>query len=272
MLHRIAFLTVSALWPALAGAACSRPIVVPATTLGRLMVVEAGAAVSGIFPDLLRERGDKAGCKFVFPAVPRARAEFMVRSGEADLLLPSVKVAQRDGWGRFVPMVSAEWALVSRAGAAPPASVEQLLERPGIKFNAIRGFNYGAAYLAMLARLDKQGKLEYVNDPLTVARKMQAGRADYTYMSALTFASALEQLDGAAEFRRKVRYTRLAGLPASVTGVYIARTTPAADAAQIEAILVGIRQDGELLNRLRAFFSPEELAGISALPEPRAGE
>ncbi|MFM9436190.1 hypothetical protein ACFDR9_003273 [Janthinobacterium sp. CG_23.3] len=49
-------------------------------------MIVAGDVVSGAFPDRRRELGDKMGCKFVFPVVPRARmASMFLQSGEADL-------------------------------------------------------------------------------------------------------------------------------------------------------------------------------------------
>ena len=256
--------------PAAAASSCSRPIIVPASSLGRLVVVNPGRNdASGIYPDLLRAGGKKAGCEFIFPVVPRARAEFMVQSGQADLLVGSTRVAERDAWGRFVPLMGTGWLLVSSPSRsdAPPKTVQELLERPGIKFNAVRSYNYGPAYLAMLARLDKLGLLEYVSDPQTIVRKMQAGRVDYTFMPSHTFAGALDEMGVPRSFRAAVRYTRLADMPLAVTGVYLSKNLPAADLGLIEAILAQIRQEGEMLVRLRKFFSPEEMASSFTLPE-----
>lgn len=251
------------------GLNCSRPIVVPASSLGKLVVVTPGSDdVSGIYPDLLREGGKKAGCEFVFPVVPRARAEFMVRSGQADLLVGAAKVTERDAWGRFVPILGTEWMLISSParGDTPPRTVQELLERPGIKFNAVRSYNYGPVYQAMLARLDKLGVLEYVMDPQTIVRKMQAGRADYTFMPSTTFAGTLHELGVKEEFRSKVRYSRLIDMPATATGVYLSGKITAGDASLIETILNQIRHDGEMLVRLRKLFSPAELSSSFALP------
>lgn len=267
---RTASLVLLLLLPAAALAACSRPLVVPASALGRMMMVnEASGEVGGIYPELLRERGRRIGCEFMFPAMPRARAEHMMQSGEGDLLVGAVRVPERDRWGTYVPMIGTEWMLISIRGDAPPATTEELLARPGIKFNAVRSYNYGPAYLALLARLDKQGKLEYVKDPQTIVRKMEAGRVDYTFMPSNTFAGALAELGLRDSLGPKVHYTRLQGMPTSTSGVYISNRTLPADAAQVAAMLVQLSQDGELLARTRRFFSAAEMSSTFPLPRNR---
>jgi polar amino acid transport system substrate-binding protein len=161
--------------------------------------------------------------------VPRARAEAMLRQGEADLMVGAVQVPERDQWGRYVPMIGTEWMLVS-TDADPPRSTGELLARPGIRLNVVRSYNYGPAYLALLARLDKQGRLEYVKDPQTIARKMDIGRASYAYMPSNTFAGALEETGLRDSLGQRVHYTRLAGIPPSTSGVYISRKTAPDDA------------------------------------------
>lgn len=264
---RTASLVLAVLLPQAALAGCSRPIVVPASALGRMMVVNEGSGeASGIYPELLRERGRKIGCEFLFPVMPRARAEYMVQNGEGDLLVGAVRVPERDRWGTYVPMIGTEWMLISIRDDAPPRTPEELLARPGIKFNAVRSYNYGPGYLALLARLDRQGKLEYVKDPQTIVRKMEAGRADYTFMPSTTFAGALAELGLRDSLGPRVHYTRLHGLPTSTSGVYISSRTPPDDVAQVTAMLVQLSHDGELLARARRYFSPSEMSSTFALP------
>lgn len=252
-----------------AAAACSRPIVVPASSLGRMMMVNAASGeVGGVYPELLRERGRKAGCEFVFPVVPRARAEAMLRQGDGDLMVGAVQVPERDLWGRYVPMIGTEWMLIS-TDPDPPRSTDDMLARPAIRLNVVRSYNYGPAYLALLARLEKQGKLEYVKDPQTIVRKMEAGRANYTYMPSNTFAGTLEEMGLRESLGARVHYTRLAGISASTSGVYISGKTPAADAAQLASMLEQLSRDGELLARTRKFFTPAEMSSSFPLPPAR---
>src|SRR5471030_1782283 len=119
-------------------AACSRPILVPAPPLGK--TVESSPhlnIVTGVYPELLREYGEKAGCQFKFLPMPWVRAEMAVQSGKADILLSAVQVPERDAWGRFIALVGADWKLVSLRGDTPPRSVDELLARPGVRVNAV---------------------------------------------------------------------------------------------------------------------------------------
>jgi polar amino acid transport system substrate-binding protein len=257
------------LLPALACAACSRPIVVPASALGKMMAVNpATQEVSGVYPDLLRERGRRAGCQFMFPIVPRARAEAMMRQGDGDLFVGAIKVPERESWGQYVALLGTEWMLVSTMDQ-PPRSVDELLALPGIRVNAVRSYNYGPAYQAMLAALERAGKLEYVPDAETIARKMQAGRADFTYMPSNTFAGAMDEAGLRGTLGPRVRYTRLAGLPASSNGAYLSRRLAAADAEQLTAILLQLRDDGALIARIRQEYTAADMVSLYPLPRGR---
>ena len=93
----IAVLVAALVTPGAAIANCSRPIVVPASSLGKMLVVdEATGTISGIYPDILRSKGQKIGCIFEFPIVSRARAELMFRNGDADLLVGATQQAERE--------------------------------------------------------------------------------------------------------------------------------------------------------------------------------
>jgi len=251
-----------------AQAACSRPITVPASSLGKMVIVNNETdEVSGIYPDLLRERGLKAGCTFVFPIAPRARAELMVSSGESDLLVGSVKVPERDAWaGDYVAIHGSEWMLASLLTTPAPKSVEELLARPGLRFNAVRGYNYGPEYLVMLEKLKKMGKLEYMKDPESIVRKMQMRRADYTLMPASTFAGALYAMDLKEKLGSQVRYTQLEGLPTTVNGVYLSKKLSPQDMTAVKNLLIEIRNEDAVMTRMKKIFTKEELVSHFPLP------
>ena len=252
-----------------ARAGCSRPIIAPASALGKMVVIDKDGGVSGIYPELLREQGRKAGCVFEFPVVPRARAEIMLRTGQADVLLAATAGPERLQWGDYIPMIGTEWLLVSKVGAATPASVAALTAMSGIRFNAVRGFNYGADYQAMLDALERTGQLELVANAQTVAAKMLAGRADYSYMPSNTFAGALEALGLDAARRAEFQYTRLVGMPTSTSGVYLSKKLAPADARQVAAVLLALRADDSLLARARSVYTPQEMSSIFPLPAPK---
>lgn len=254
-----------------AHARCSRPIVVPVSPIGKVMIINpASGAISGVYPELLRERGPAFGCDFVFRAMPRVRAEQAVSEGSADLLVASPKSPQRDAWGEYVPMIGSEWVLITLRTDPPPASVEELLARPGIRLNAVRSYNFGPAYLAMMERLYQLDKLEYVSDPQTIVRKMAAGRADYAYMPSNTFVGALDELGLRATLGPRVRYSHLSGIPISTSGVYVSRKMAPADAAQVLALLEALSRESAVLERTRKYFTPAEMISTFELPSAAA--
>ena len=231
-----------------------------------LVVDEATGTVSGIYPDILRTKGRKMGCTFEFPIASRARAELMFRNGDADLLVGATQQTAREPWGTYEPMVRVEWVLVSSMGRPLPRTAEELASMTGIRFNAVRGYNYGLGYGEMLRRLDTQRKLEMVSSPETVAKKMLAGRADFTFMPSNTFSGALDRLDVEQYRREQFQYTRLEGIPASTSGVYLSRQLTEADGAILSRMLNEIRAEGLILARAKACYGKRDLVSLTALP------
>jgi polar amino acid transport system substrate-binding protein len=202
--------------------------------------------------------------------MPRLRAEMIMQAGQGDLMVGLVKVAERDFWGSFFPMLGSEWTLITDRSDAP-STVQELLDLPNIRVNVVRGFNAGPAYQAMLAALDKQGKLEYVNDAQTVVRKMKAGRVDFTYMPSNTFAGALDEMGIKDSYGKSIRYLKLGGIPPTVIGVYLSRRMAPDDSRQVDAVLTQMRHDGALMTGLRRYFSPMEMSSSFALPGMNGG-
>jgi len=254
-----------------AQAKCSRPIVVPVSQIGKVVIINSATdEVSGVYHELLRERGSAIGCKFLFPIMPRVRAEAAVRDGTGDMLVASPKSPQRDAWGDYVPMIGSEWVLISMRSDPPPASVEELLARPGIRLNEVRSYNFGPAYMAMMRNLERLDKVEYVPDPQTIVRKMAAGRVDYAYMPSNTFVGALDELGLRATLGRKIHYSHLSGIPISTSGVYVSRRLLAGDAAQVNALLEQLSRENAVFARTRKYFTVAEMMSTFELPPPAA--
>lgn len=262
----LAFALAALLGCGVAAAHCSRPIVVPVSTLGKTVTVDTKTgSVSGVYPELLRAYGKEAGCSFVFDPVPWARAEIMVRTGEGDLLASSMKVPEREAWGKFVPLVGSEWMLISLRSDAPPRTVAELLARRGARVNVVRSFKYGAVYQHMLDTLDRQGRLEYVTDPATVVRKLAAGRADYTFLPSFTFASVMKVAGLPPEVAARARYTRLEDMPKGVSGVYLSPALSPRDAAELTLMFEKIRVNNEVGKHLREGLNAAEASSIYPL-------
>ena len=213
-----------ALSPA-AMAACSRPIMVPVATSGIAVTLEDGQ-VRGIYPDLMRSAGSKAGCEFQFTAVPRARQVALFESGKADLLLPASPTAPRDQLGVFVPMISHRTMIISVAGRQPPlGSLREVLERRALRVAVVRGFDYGEPYSALIKELNQQGRLFMEVDVRAVARLLQAGSADVTIMGPTLIAEAIEHEPRVKGLLEKLRFDAVAEMPWHPSGVYISRSS-----------------------------------------------
>jgi polar amino acid transport system substrate-binding protein len=212
--------------PLAAAAGCSREIVVPVAPTGYSVIVN-GDQVSGAFPDTLRELGARLGCKFVFPVRPRARLSYMfLQSGEADLLLPASRSAERDRLADYVPMMKLKMALVSiKQGQVRAASVGDLLAQPALRGASVRSYVFGDEYNRLMLALEAQHRMSYTAAPVMVARMMKAGRADFTIVSPAIFLASLSEDESMAGFADEVQIAPLDGLPPAESGVYVSRST-----------------------------------------------
>lgn len=246
--------------PLWACAACSRDIIVPVAPTGYSVII-AGDTVSGAFPDMLRELGEKMGCKFLFPVVPRARlASMFLQSGEADLMLPASRSAERDQLAIFVPMMTLKMALISlKQKQVRPASVGELLARRQWNGIVVRSYVFGDEYNALVRGLDAQNRIFYANSLATVARMLQVGRGDFTIVAPSVFLTSLSEDPALASLRDKLEYTTLDGLPPTESGAYISkRSLSAADQGELYALLERARK-GVLWKSFQKYYPADLL-------------
>lgn len=246
------------------GAGCSREIVVPVAPTGFSVIIE-GERVYGVFPDALRELGQKFGCRFSFPVRPRARLSYMfMESGEADLLLPSSRSSQRDQQADYVAMMRLKMALVSlKRKPVQLGSVPALLEARDLRGVAVRSYVFGDEYAAMMGQLDQQHRVSYAASNLAVARMLKAGRADFTIAAPSLFLASLQEDAALVGFGEEVQFTLLDGLPPAESGVYISRRSLS---AQDQALLMQMLQSGARSGTFWKWFQhyyPPHLAGYA---------
>lgn len=164
-----------------ADAACSRPIVVPAAATGfNVRVIDE--AVSGVYPDWLRELARKTGCTLQFPVVPRARADAMTfQTQQADMLIPASQNQERDQKAQFVHLATLTPALITMAGEAlPPKDLRSLEAHTPWRAALVRSYSWGDEYDALVRKLAADNRVDFVNDLETVGRMLRMGRVNFT--------------------------------------------------------------------------------------------
>lgn len=255
-----ALLALCLAMPLCAWAACSRDISVPVAPLG-VSVIVRGAAISGIYPELLRTLGAKAGCNFVLSAVPRARMEAMFETGKADILIPASGTPRRDRHGLFVPLLGNRPLLISVQSPRPPVlSVQDLIERRELRVALVRGYDYGDTYQALSQELSKQGRLFLEVDALSVARLLHGGFVDATIMAPTILSGTLQGDARVKDMAEHLRLEALPELPWGMSGVYVSRSslTPQ-DQATLRDVFERAGRSGALIDSFQRFHRPEIL-------------
>ncbi|APW44500.1 hypothetical protein [Rhodoferax saidenbachensis] len=251
-----------------AGAACSRPIVVPVSSIGVVMVVD-GERVSGVYPEVLRDLSEKSGCVFQFQVYPRARSDQMFfDAGTMDVTLPASFVAERAQIATFVPLVKILPTLVSlKPLAADVVSVKQLLENKALRGAVVRGFTFGKEYQALVDTLDKEGRLDMANDISTVARMLVAARVDFTVVPPHLLRAALANDAKGAVWLGQVKSQPLEGLPRIDSGVYISRRSLSeADQEALRVLFTAAARDELFVKGHLKYYPAEAIRGIVTRP------
>ncbi|WP_315651764.1 substrate-binding periplasmic protein [Roseateles aquae] len=244
-----------------AWADCSRPIVVPVAPTGFNVLVQ-GEAVSGVYPELLRQLGASSGCEFQFPIVPRARlAMTFFETTQADLFIPASRTAERDQKAVFVPMLKLTPALITlRSKVDLISDVGQLLARSRWLAAVVRSYSWGDEYDALLRQLEADRRVTYVSDLAKVGELLRTGRVDFTILPPTLLYSALQTSAGSAEAASPFRFTALEGLPRSEVGAYLSpRSLSAVDLAQLKTQLAHAASDGRLQQALERYYPAEVL-------------
>ena len=247
--------------PLLARADCSRDIHVPVSQIGA-SVVGAGATVSGIYPDLLRNLGAKMGCNFIFSVVPRARLEALFETGKADLLIPASGTPRRDQHGLFIPLLGNRPLLITLQGAREPiTTMQELIERREVRVALVRGYDYGPSYQALAKELGSQGRLFYEVDALSVARLMQSGFIDATIMNPTILAGMAQNDARVSGLADRLRLEALPELPWGLSGAYISRKSlNANDQAVLRELLEKAARSGAIMESFQRSHRPELLS------------
>lgn len=255
----LAALPLAAALPAFAD--CSRDIVVPVSSTGVSVIVGNGT-FSGIYPDIFRSLGPRAGCHFTFTSVPRARQELLFETGKADLLLPATRTPARDAYGVFVPMVGHRAMLISLQSQRPSiANAQDLLDRHDLRVAVVRGYDYGDAYQALLRELARQGRLFTEVDPTAIARLMLMGAVDLTIMGPTILAGSINREPRLNGMLERLRLEAIPELPWQQTGVYVSRSSLSPDdRAVLLELLERAAKSNVVMEGFQRYHRPEILS------------
>ncbi|AKU21444.1 ABC transporter substrate-binding protein [Massilia sp. NR 4-1] len=258
--------TAALLWLACAAApamasGCSRDIIVPVAPIGVSVVVN-GSSVEGIYADMLRNLGAKAGCNFVFSVVPRARLEVMFESGKADLLLPANRTPARDQLGHFIPMIGHRATLITLSSERPPIrNAQELLEKHELRVAVVRGFDYGEQYQSIVRELTRQGRLFLEVDANAVARLMNVGSVDVTIMGPTILAAAIRREPRVQGLMEKLRIEPIPELPWGHSGVYYSRRSlNAEDQTILRELLEKAARSGVVYEGFQRYHRPDVMS------------
>jgi polar amino acid transport system substrate-binding protein len=240
---------------------CSRDIVVPVSTTGVSVIVGNGT-FNGIYPEIFRSLGPRAGCHFTFTSVPRARQELLFESGKADLLLPATRTPARDVHGIFVPMVGHRAVLISLQSQRPQiTNAQDLLDRRDLRVAIVRGYDYGDAYQAIVRELARQGRLFIEVDPSAVARLLYVGAVDITIMGPTILAGAINRETRVNGMLDRLRMEAIPELPWQQTGVYVSRSSlNPDDRAVLLELLERAAKSNVVMEGFQRYHRPEILA------------
>ena len=242
-----------------AGATCSRDINAPVSANGASVIIE-GERVNGIYPDVLRSVGAKAGCSVLFTVVPRARQVAMFKAGTADVLVPASRTQGRDLIGTFVPMINHRAMLISvNSGRAPITSAQDLLARKELRVAVVRGFDYGESYAALVEELRKQGRLFVEVDVIAVARLLHAGSADVTIMGPTLMAGAIRRESRVHGLQEKLKIESIPELPWTQSGAYLSNALKPEDLALLREALEKAGKSNQIMEGYLRYFRADLL-------------
>lgn len=200
-----------------------------------------GSAIRGITVDLLEEIHRRSGCAFQLGWYPHGRVYAQFFSGQLDVTGAALRNAERDSHGVWLPYTYSQFELVLlNQSAGEFHSLADFVERSTARLNVARGIAYSPATQAQMDRLQKLGRLEYVNDYGVVFRKILAGRADGTLAPPAIHVLHQRQF----HLLGKMRATTFAEAPRAMVGIYVSKQLPAAQRRRYTEAVRTIVGDG----------------------------
>lgn len=142
----------------------------------------------------------------------------------------------------------------------PVKNFKELLEQKEKKIALVRGFDYGEKYQAFLKELQKQNRLRLEADPVSVARLLKSGAADYTLMAPSIFAGSVQIDERVTDLEDKLQYQALQELTWGESGVYFSKKSlSTADVQALQEIFERAASDGLIWKGFQRYYKKEFL-------------
>lgn len=222
--------------------------------------VRSDKGFEGIAVDIFQEVARRTGCKIEFVWYPRGRLFVELEVGRVDLAPGSVRSAARDGIARFIPYTYTQFDLVlSKRMAGRYNSLAEFVERGKGKLNITRGVPHGPQMEALIATLERQGRLEVVSDYETVFNKIKAARADGTLATPTIYLEHLRRM----HMEAGVSIVALPESPPQFVGVYASNKTVDSEAfALFSRTLHGIVMERLVVGYYGKYFDDAKVRQI----------
>lgn len=269
-----------ALWLPLAAAqavaldpACA-PARVGVSDLGYSSYLD-GAVIRGSNIDVLTEIQRRTGCQLDVRWYPRSRLYALFFNRDLELTGASLRTAERDRYGTWLPYTYTRFELVLLGKEAGKfRSLAEFVDHSTARLNITRGIFYTAAAQRQLDRLQQQGRLEYVSDFSVVFRKIKAGRAEGTLAPATIHLLNQRQFG----LTGKMSTAIISESPRMMVGLYVANTVTPQVLQRYADALRAIVADGTMqkfyerylgANIAHRLFDNGTRDLLAALPPPR---
>lgn len=268
------FLTLAHAGATAANTACP-PATVGVSDLGYSSYLDGGV-VRGSNVDVLAEVQKRSGCTLTVRWFPRSRLYAQFFSRQLELTGASLRNAERDHYGIWLPYTYTHFELVllNKAGGKYH-SLAEFVDHGKARLNITRGISYTPAVQVQLDRLQKLGRLEYVNDYGVVFRKIAAGRAEGTLAPATIHLMNQRQFG----MLGKMRALNVTESPREMVGLYVSRQVAPEVLQRYADALRSIVADGTMqkiyerylgIETAHRLFSDGPHQILEALPPPHS--
>ena len=160
----------------------------------------------------------------------------MLLNGQADVMVPAARDADRDAAGVFLPMLRMQPELLMRKDDPHrPTDLKALIAANNLRGLMVRGQSWGGV---LEHSLNEQvaTRVQRVGDFVTVLRMLVAGRADFTIVTADIFHSMGHRED-LRDVVPLLECLPLQGLPGADVGAYVSMALGTADRALVLKVL-----------------------------------